>query len=148
MGKGSYLGGGTVFTFNDLGWFGAGGVEVPKAERKARIKAELLRQRQAGPPPNPTRRQRELHDLLKYSATIDRLVDMLADEPTIAAPRPILDPATEKKISELKKDLSAFAAQARSAAGMHEACRQDLLKLLARNHLSEEHYPEARKLSV
>ena len=58
MGKGNYLGGGTIFTYADLDWFGAGGVEVPREERKERIKKELIRQRQQGLPPNPSQRDR------------------------------------------------------------------------------------------
>lgn len=148
MGKGSYLGGGTIFTYADLDWFGAGGIEVPRDERKERIKKELMRQRQQGLPANPTRRQKELHEALQLTMVLDLIADRLADQPCIAPDRRPVDRADEQRISQLKRDLVAYANQARSAVQMHESLRQELCKLLARNHISEENYPEAQKLKL
>ena len=148
MAGGSYLGGGTIFTYADLDWFGAGGVEVPREERKERIKKELIRQRQQGLPANPTRKDKELHEALQLSMMIDLIADQLADLPCVAPERPSLSRATEQRITQLKRELGAFANQARRAADMHESLRQELRKLLALHHISEENYPEVRKLEL
>lgn len=146
--SGGYLGGGTIFSYADLDWFGAGGVEVPRDERKERIKKELIRQRQQGLPANPTRAQRELHEALQLSMMVDLIADRLADQPCIAPERPSLDRAAEQRITQLKRELAAFEKQARQAIQMHESLRQELSKLLAQHHISEENYPEARKLKI
>ncbi|MEO1969566.1 MAG: hypothetical protein ABGW87_12745 [Sphingomonadaceae bacterium] len=146
MGRGNYLGGGTIFTYADLDWFGAGGVEVPREERKERIKKELIRQRQQGLPPNPTQRERELHEALQLSIVLDLIADRLADQPCVAPVRKPIDSNTEQRIAELKRDLAAFANQARNAVNMHEKLRQELRTLLAKHHIAEDTYPEARKL--
>lgn len=148
MGKGSYLGGGTIFTYADLDWFGAGGIEVPREERLERIKKELIRQRQQGLPPNPTRTQRELHEALQLAAVVDLVADRLADQPCIAPDRKPVDRADEQRIAQLKRDLAAYANQVRSAVQMHESLRQELRTLLARNHISEDTYPETQKLKL
>lgn len=148
MAKGSYLGGGTIFTYADLDWFGNGGIEVPREERKDRIKKELIRQRQQGLPPNPTKRQRELHEALQLPMVIDSIADRLADEPCVAPNRNPIDRVSEQRITHLKRDIAAFANQARSAAKMHENLRQELLQLLAQNHISEDNYPETQKLKL
>lgn len=148
MGKGSYLGGGTIFTYADLDWFGAGGIEVPREERRERIRKELIRQRQQGLPPNPTKKQRELHEALQLTMVLDLIADRLADQPCIAPDRKPIDRADEQRIAQLKRDLAAFANQARSAVQMHESLRQELRKLLARNHISEESYPETQKFKL
>ena len=148
MGKGAYIGGSTIFTYADLDWFGAGGIEVPREERKERIKKELIRKRQQGLPPNPTKRQRELHEALQLSIVIDLIADRLADQPCIAAVRNPIDRESEQRIAQSKRELAAFAKQARSAVEMHESLRQELRKLLAQNHISEENYPEVQKLRL
>lgn len=148
MGKGGYLGGGTVFTFADLDWFGAGGHEVAREERVRRIKDELLRQSRLALPATATPRQRELHDLLQHEMWRNRLAGQLADQPDTATARKPLDRKAEQRIAELKRDLVAHANQVRSAINAHENLRQDLLRLLAENHLPEDQYPEARKLKL
>lgn len=148
MGKGSYLGGGTLFTFADLNWFGAGGHEVPREERVRRIKHELLRQSRLELSASASARQRELHELLQYGMWRDHLAEQLADLPNPAPQRKLLDRRAEQRIADLKRDLAAHENKVRSAIAAHEALRQKLLSMLAEYHLSEDQYPEARKLTL
>jgi polyhydroxyalkanoate synthesis regulator phasin len=146
MSRGSYNGGGTVFTYADLGWFGAGSEEVPRSERVKRIEEELLRQSQLALPECAKHRQRELHEMLQVGFVRKEIAEQLADQPCRPPKRKPLTQRAEQRIADLRRDLTAYAKQARSAADMHETLRRELLKLLAEYQLSESQYPETRKL--
>lgn len=152
MAKGSYIGGGTVIRpEKQPDWFGSGPVEDPdyraalekfEAARKYYRKIEAER---------PTGKQRTEIVVREYNRRLSAAFDAMEaarPRPSVAQPRKTLSPATEQRISNLKRDLAMYAAQARKATASHEECRQELSKLLAEHGIAESRYPETRKLKL
>lgn len=148
MGKGSFLGGGTVVgPIKNPDWFGNGGVTVPRSERKAELRAELRRRRKAEPEGRWSDVERKLREALA-ERTDTEIVEIIVDRPTSVATKPLVDGAVEEQIANLRKNLKALSSQIRSALGLHEQHRQELIRVLAKYHLPEDAYPELRELKL
>lgn len=152
MAKGSYIGGGTVIRpEKQPDWFGSGPVEDPDyrtALEKFEAARAYYRKVEAE---RPTGKQRTAPIAREHAKRLRAAFDAMEaakPRPSIAQVRKSLSLATEQRISNLKRDLSMYAAQARKATASHEECRQELIKLLADHGIAETRYPETRKLKL
>ena len=140
MGKSGYTGGGTIIGAHTPEWFGNGAVELPIDEKHLSAVAKLERlqgERHEGKTGRHHRRK---------LAETRREVDETTPRPARAVERKPLDGQAEQRIAGLKRDLAAFASQARSAIQQHEEARLKLVRLLDEYGLSPKNYPETGKL--
>lgn len=152
MAKGSYIGGGTIIRpEKQADWFGSGPVEDPdyRAALKKFEAAKAYHRKVAAE--RPTGKQRTSENVREHAKRLSAAFDAMEaakPRPSVAQPRKNLSLATEQRISNLKRDLAMYAAQARKATASHEECRQKLSKLLAEYNIDESQYPETRKLKL
>lgn len=149
MAKGSYIGGGTqISPKKNPDWFGDGDVETEEfklaLERHERAKARLAKLRAEGPTTNSQKYYRKSIAMAEAEVERTRPAPALAK----AKPKSMITSEDEARIAELKRDLAAYATQAKRALDMHEETRQKLIKLLGKHALAPENYPETRKLSL
>lgn len=147
MAKGSYIGGGTQISVNkNPEWFGDGKVETEEfklaMERHERAKARLAKILATGRTSNSEKYFRRM------VAHAEAEVERTRPKPKVATATAVISTADEQKIAELKRDIMAFAVQAKRAAEQHEEARQKLIKLLGKYDIAPMTYPETRKLTL
>lgn len=148
MGKGSFLGGGTVVgPIKNPDWFGRGGVTVPRSERKAELREEMRRRRKAEPEGRWSDVERKLQEALA-ERTDEEIVEIIVDRPAPASVKPLVDGTVEEQIASLSKNLKAISNRIRSDLSLHEQHRQELIRILAKYHLPETAYPELKELRL
>ena len=147
MAKGGYLGGSThISPLKNPDWFGDSDIETPdeKERRLAheRALAKLAEIESAKPESGTNRNYR------RKLAAAREAVRLTKPRPRTAPVQTTITHDDEKQIAELKRNLAAWGKKAQSAAQMHEALRQELIKLLTKNNIAPMNYPETRKLTL
>lgn len=147
MAKGGYIGGGTQISVKkNPDWFGDGEVETEEfrrqAERHEAAKKALNDYIDQNPPGKRPKQFKQRLAVLRHE------VERTRPKPKVASAAAVISTADEQKIAELKRDIMAFAVQAKRAAEQHEEARQRLIKLLGKYDIAPMTYPETRKLTL